>query len=462
MTARTKRQLSLSGHRVLHPLSLALLLLAAFLPPSFAAEDNTIYDPDPHHLWNRLNESLFVRNARGGERFGLDELDILYWRTTTHLLSGSSHHKALAVLDEFINTHGERLVRDPLKRAWFQRDLWELFDWATEAAEESDEIGASQALQSRLAVVLRRVALTTNEISSLPDNYSQSACENLPRSLFETNGDWLLVHDQNDSLTTPTHVSSFGGHSAFTVHLRVSGGHSAGRDYLHGLRSFARTNHLWVYQTNNFSRFMTNEPAEVLELNPAIPQFPTNTDWALVRRMLLIDTAGNIRATPFVESIQVRHYLSLAPPRYVTVTNADGHRAPVQVPQQRFYEFQFDRRDGGRLREIGQHERGFTFVHFMGKGIDLFDVDSKSESGRQPGPPNRLQSGVLDTCTQCHTGPGIFSVNSYTRSLSFSMSSQRPANLYEDETDRDTNEAIFWKQRQFDWGLLRGLWMERR
>jgi hypothetical protein len=31
----------------------------------------------------------------------------------------------LAVLDEFISTHGERLVRDPLKRAWLQRDLWE-------------------------------------------------------------------------------------------------------------------------------------------------------------------------------------------------------------------------------------------------------------------------------------------------------------------------------------------------
>jgi hypothetical protein len=439
---------------------LALLALL-FAQLGFAAEDNTIYDPDPHHLWNRLNESLFERKAWGGERFGLDEPDILYWRTTTHLLSGSSQHKALAILDEFINTHGERLVRDPLKRAWLQRDLWELFDWSAEVAQESDETGVCQALQPRLAVVLRRVALTTNEISRLPDNYSQSACENLPRGIFQTNGDWLVVHDQNDSLTTPTHVSSFNGHSAFTVFFRVPGGHSAGKDYLHGLRSFARTNHLWLYQTNNLSTFMTNEPAEVLGLNPAIPQFPTNTEWALVRRMLLIDTNGNIQPTRFVETIQVRRYLSLARPRYVTVTNADGYKRPEQVPRQNFYEFQFDRRDAGRLRESGQKERGFTFVHFMGKGIDILEADTRSEPGRQSQETSgRLQSVILGTCMQCHSDRGIFSVNSYTRSLSFSMSSQRPANLFEDKTDRDTAEAISWKQRQFDWGLLQGLWMK--
>jgi hypothetical protein len=62
---------------------------------------------------------------------------------------------------------------------------------------------------------------------------------------------------------------------------------------------------------------------------------------------------------------------------------------------------------------------------------------------------------------QCHSAKGIFSVNSYTRSLSFSMSSQRPANLFEDKSDRDTAEAVSWKQRQFDWGLLQGLWMNR-
>jgi hypothetical protein len=130
------------------------------------------------------------------------------------------------------------------------------------------------------------MSLTTNEIASLPDNYRQLATENLPRGLFLTNGDWLVVRDENDSLTAPTHVSSFDGHSAFTVHLRVPGGRAAAEDYLGRLSSFARTNHLWAYHTNNFIWMSTNEPNDVLELNPAIPQFPTNTVCSGVRRYL--------------------------------------------------------------------------------------------------------------------------------------------------------------------------------
>src|SRR5260370_19978315 len=115
-------------------------------------------------------------------------------------------------------------------------------------------------------------------------------------------------------------------------------------------------------------------------------------------------------------------------------------------------------RERGRGGEIGKHERGLPTVDFMGKGIDLFEPDSRFGSSRQPErDSSRLQSVILNDCMQCHSGRGIFSVNSYARSLSFSMSAQRPANLAEDNTDRDTVEAIYWKQRQFEWGLLQGL-----
>src|SRR5450631_3434632 len=82
-------------------------------PPS---AENTIYDSDANHLWNRLDETLFVRTAQDGKKYGLDELDILYWARTTNLLAGASHQQALSTLDEFVNTHGEKLIHDPLKR----------------------------------------------------------------------------------------------------------------------------------------------------------------------------------------------------------------------------------------------------------------------------------------------------------------------------------------------------------
>jgi hypothetical protein len=411
-----------------------------------------------------LNETLFVRTAPDGKRFGLDELDILYWARTKHLLDGPSHQNALAVLDEFIATHGERLVQDPLKRAWLQRDLWELFDWLARHAHTPDRARTGRDLLPRLALVIRQVALTTNEIAALPNNYLQSSTTNLPGGLFLTNGDWLIVRDLKDSLTTPTHVMAFDGHSGFTVHLRVPGGRSAAGGYLNRLQAFAETNRLWGYRTNAFTWNNTNQTNLMLELTPTLPQFPTNTEWALVRRMLLVDTNGNLRPTHMVESIQLRRYRSIGPPDYVTVTNDNGTESAVQVPQQDFYEFQFNRRDGGRLREIGQKERGFANVHFFGMGIDLFETDSRFGSNQEPEhDSSRVQSVLLDgNCSQCHSPPGIYSVNSYTRFLSFSMSPERPATLAEDTAYRDVEEAMAWKERDYGWGLLQGLWINGR
>jgi len=150
----------------------AVLFNAITLKASDAPEANTIYDSDTNHLWNRLNETLFERTAQDGKKYGLDELDILYWFRTTNLLAGTSHQQAISVLDEFINTHGEKLIRDPLKRALLQRDLWELFDWSALPWPSAPYAQERKELQRRLAVIIRRLALTTNEIASLPDNYS--------------------------------------------------------------------------------------------------------------------------------------------------------------------------------------------------------------------------------------------------------------------------------------------------
>ena len=126
-------------------------------------------------------------------------------------LSQPSHGLALRVLDEFLRTHAETLIRDPLKRAMLQRDLWALFDWSVQQnsvpgrPEYKDE---KRALQARLAEVMRRLALPQEQIKSLPDNYAQAMASGafaaqydpiqpqrifLPPDLFDPRGPWVCI-----------------------------------------------------------------------------------------------------------------------------------------------------------------------------------------------------------------------------------------------------------------------------
>lgn len=440
-------------------LSLAAILLnIAGFNASAAPAENTIYDPSPNHLWNRLNETLFERTAPDAKKYGLDELDILFWQRTTNLLAGNPHQQAVSVLDEFLNTHGEKLIHDPLKRALLQRDLWELFDWSAKPDFFRGQFPvARRELQSRLALAIRRVALVTNEIAALPDNYAQSKTDHapaLPRGLAQTNGDWVSVSDQNDLLTAPSHVGSFRGHSTFEVLVRFPGGRQAAIAYLDKLRRFE---HVWIYVTNNSPSAPANEPRATLTLNPSLPQFPTDTEWALVRRMCVIDTDGIIRPTSVTESIQLRRYFTFA---YQLITNSSG--GVNRIIPQNCHEFQMNRLQNGQLRELGQNEKGFNFVHFMGMGFDPFEYTSRNAANEvEVLDSTRFQSATLHTCMECHNGAGIFSVNCYTRSLSFfSESPQRPANLTPLDFNREVENTIDWKHRQFDWGLLQGLWLQ--
>ena len=105
-------------------------------------------------------------------------MDILYWATTTNLLTGASHQQALDVLDKFLNTNGEKLIQDPLKKALLQRDLWALFRLGRHMAKRNHKTERKDLLR-RLAFAIQRLELTTNEIASLPDNYSLAEKNNL-------------------------------------------------------------------------------------------------------------------------------------------------------------------------------------------------------------------------------------------------------------------------------------------
>src|SRR2546427_223829 len=107
------------------------------------------------------------------------------------------HRQALAVLDECLDVHGEKLINEALKRAWLQHVLWFLFDWSASPYRGENFARERQELQRRLAIAIRRLALSRNEIASLPDNYARAETNilltTLPRGLSRRDGDWVCV-----------------------------------------------------------------------------------------------------------------------------------------------------------------------------------------------------------------------------------------------------------------------------
>ncbi len=405
----------------------------------------TIYDTDPQHLWNRLHRALYVRTTPDGQEVGADRLDPLLWANTRHLLTGKSHEEAVAVLDEFLNHHGERLIADPLRRAILQRDLWAVFDWAAGRVGTTEQKEERSKLLVRLAAAIGRVALTNAQIRNLPDNVAAAVAsksfaaryesmhpqvEFLPPDLLDANGPWICLKANDGRTITPMHDYGFGNRSVFLVLLRLPEGRKATLDYLAKLRNFQ----------NPWKDMSERQP----DLNPELPQFPAGTEVALVRRAILIDDQGKPVATRLVEGIQLRHFRKVPGPL--------NDRVGRDEQDQDVYEFQLSRKKlfAGEAGGLFSPESDFLFVQFQSMGIDALeraDLDS--------GGATKLQGLVRNSCSKCHVAPGIFSLRSFQ--ASFPAQGYGRAQLAQSQSEDAASTTVYRKLDQRSWGLLEGL-----
>jgi hypothetical protein len=379
-----------------------------------AKPDWSVYDPDPEHPWNRVFRQLYRRSA-DGEEYGADELDPLLWLDTSHLLAGASHREVVQVLDEFLAGDADNLIRDPLKRAMFQRDLWAVFDWA--ASQPEPHSGAREALQARLAEIMKRVALSREEILSLPDNYALVVRSKsypagfqeehpeqafLPPDLLDPGSAWAIVgHEGGPAAMTHTESFPFFGRSVFLVFVRSPQGRAG---------------------TLEFIESLTTE---------AGPVTPTGTEVALVRRMLLIDDQGDLVLSPLVETVQIRHF------------------RPLQV----FHELELDRKRLFEGSAGGLVPNSSLFMLFMGHG-DVFQVSEMPT----------LQASIPAICKACHSDePYNFDSGNTGSIITYS---RRPFPLADDErpvlfatTVMDEAQTVMqWKRDHETWKGLEALW----
>lgn len=410
--------------------SCGAIALAVALPAQQETEPRPpaqgLYHTDPEHLWNRLHRHLHVRTTPDGQEFGVDEVDPLLWRETRHLLTGPSHARALALLDEFLVTNADRFITDPVKRAVLQHDLWAIFDWAIDPSRP--EIEGRYALSVRLARVMRRLALTRDQIEALPDTYRAAVGSGAasPPDLFDT-ATWIAVGGIEPIARQHAAERS---RSSFSLHWSLPGGAGETLAYLRELWDAPQPyvlDEIFAHQNDGEAR---------ATVNPRLPPIPDRTRMALVRRMLLIDQTGAIVPSMLVESVQLRDFGGGQP------------FSESKLSRQRLFAGQA----GGLVRV---HAGDRSFITFSSHGSDVF------ESSEVAADRIRAQQRVtLDGCHSCHNrrpGPAIGSVLSIRRLL-------KPQALVDPRHERwwrwftQPGVAATAKAKRYDWGVLRGVW----
>jgi hypothetical protein len=404
------------------------------------------YAPDPDHIWNRLFRLFYVRDARNGRQYGGDELDPYLWWQTKYLVGGASHDEALKLLDQFLHQHSEKLIQDPLKRAVFQRDLLAVYEWLSAPSDEQGP-GRSQ-LQERIAEVIRRLALTKDEIGKLPDNYNDATRTHtspirydpadaedsfVPADLFDPKGPWVCLGEQRGRPVASDHLEFFHGRSVFLVLFQVPGGRSKTLEYLGKLRKIPKT---WG---PNLDRPQLAGFPPVLVPYPEPPQFPIGTRMAIVRQLVLINDRGHPSATHLTESVQIRVYRAI----HFDLGGTGAH-------SQDFSEFTLSRerlfsRQSGGLRVIAQGDREFSSFH--SQGIDAFEMFEDAE---------HYEGVELQGCSSCHEAAGIHSFLSYSRER-FGPTDVPPPKLIASTPSRESATQIQWIERHGSLAFTEGV-----
>jgi hypothetical protein len=394
------------------------------------------YAADPDHPWNRLHQALFVRQAADHSRH-VHSTDPLLYRGGTFLFEGESHGKAVALLDQFLTKSQDRLINEPLRRLFFQHDLWAAFDYAAWYPDDwvfkSKFEPADIALRNRLANVVGRLALGDRALAALPDNYAQAVKAKqyataydprhperpfLPPDLFDPAGPWVRFHETTAGPMARQHFEGAGGRAVHVIYLRLPEGRAATEQYLKDLR------HQEPY-LNDAGRF-------------SVKQFSAGTMVALVRRALTVDRSAKVRVTPVTELVQLRIYRRIPRDPQANLHGDFG--------EQDVYEFLLDRSKlfAGQhgLRAVGPDDPAEPFFDRS----EMSDRFERIRAPLTPGMPERK------TCIECHQAPGVYSVLSMERGLR-----RADAELFRTyDWDVEMSFTVQAKVQRFAWGLLQG------
>lgn len=435
-----------------------LLLQFTIAATESTSPGHTLYNDDPDHLWNRIHVTLIGREAQDGKVHGLNDIDLLYWPFTNRFVNGDDLDAAIAVLQEFLDEDGEKLIEDPLKRALLQRDLWDLFDWFASRTRTIELTPQDKQFQANIVRVMKRIALTSEQIANLPNNYRDAIASGaypdslditveqksyLPADLLnEADSSWVRIYGDALEGDARQHIENTYGHSAFWVYLCLPNGMAETWAYIERLRTLPEP---YSLMDNYLER--KYEESNV-RMSKDIPDFPAGTQVALVEQAMLVNDNGEIEISPLTLNVQIRGYREI----------------DFGTKHQALFDFRLKRSDllngnAGGLIPFRDDER--IFLTFQMNSYDAFE----------PRHENYLKfktTGVaLETCHTCHAGAGVKSFRSAIRLIGVPFQRMPQQGKWRSPEvnmenplpiEVEAESKIQWKQEQYDWGLLRGIW----
>jgi len=411
-----------------------------------------LYDRDHGHLWNRLFAALYIRSSELASRSpdspemtlyerdlkmrngkvppgpvvrrieGGDVMEFPAWPRTRYYSEPATFERVDKLLDEFLGSAGEKLIVDPVKRVFFQHDLWAVFDHlinqniarygdadlarrrsdvpAFEVAPEDLQwddpqvFARRETLCRKLAVIIQRLALPRAALEALPDNYAAAVQSGrfdtqhefdprrdyLPPGLLTQPGEWVEI----DAWPGPTpppregqltaHGVSFRARSYFRIFWHFPGGRKAVEDYLGYLR---REGMDWQKTAEQGSG----------ELKSGLRQIDPGTEVALVQCLMALDDQLRPVPTRMVGEVRLRIYKNVDGVLDMQTNTGRGMNVLLYVTRRRLLFDHLQR--GGLEREPDDLP---MYRVFLQEGIT-----GQSDWGRY----GRQQS-VAQSCVRCH------------------------------------------------------------
>jgi hypothetical protein len=349
----------------------------------------------------KVSDQTFERFESGDRAIDPLYPSFLSARGVRQLFTGPRYSEFKIALEAALD---EPRARTPIARALMQSDLWATYDIIFQNLRRVDRTQAVLILEM-LARMIRKVALTPEEIAALPDNYAAGMRRLRLPDVFGPQGLWIEVEWEPGRL----HDSSADYRRSTRVFLIPGPGVS-------DIRSF-----LEAFRRDHSAR----APLKAV---------------ALVTQSLLIDSSGNLAPSRITTDVQVRQFLR----------GGDGRLSKTEIS-----EFELSRRamlnDQASGGFVNFGEASPAYLATAGNDYDFASgLDSFEGRGREL----PVLASMRARCAGCH-GPDVGNLLTFSRHEPLSGEIR----ILNKAMSEHTEYVVAQKKSLDSWRSLREYWL---